>query len=50
MAFVVGEVVRNKLTGRVYRVREVRIGCVIVQRGSTSIKLRTENVERVKGK
>lgn len=44
---VVGETIRNVLTGKTYRVREVRVGCVIAQRGSTAVKLRTENIERV---
>lgn len=43
----VGEIVRNKLTGKTYKVREVRHGYLIVQRGSTAIRLRLENAEVV---
>jgi hypothetical protein len=44
----VGDTVRNKLTGKVYRLREIKRTVAIVQRGSTAISLRIENVEVVK--
>lgn len=46
----VGDTVRNKLTGKTYRLREIRKTYAIVQRGSTAIALKFENMERVKRK
>ena len=46
----VGDTVRNKRTGKVYRLREILRTSVIVQSGSTAIKLRMENIEPVHNK
>lgn len=43
-----GDMVRNRLTGRIYRLREIRRTTAILQRGSTAIRVRLENVELVR--
>lgn len=44
----VGDKVRNKLTGKVYRLREVFRTYAIVQRGSTAIRVQLSNLEPIK--
>ena len=43
----VGDKVRNKLTGKVYRLRELLRTYAVVQRGSTAIRVRLSNLEKV---
>lgn len=45
--FQIGDTVRNVMTGKTYKVREVLKTVAIVQRGSTAIKVRLENLEPV---
>ena len=44
-AMKVGDTVRNKITGKTYRLREIKKTVAILQRGSTAISVRLENVE-----
>jgi hypothetical protein len=44
----VGDKVRNKLTGKVYRLRQIMRTYAVVQRGSTAIRVKIENLEATK--
>lgn len=44
----VGDTVRNRRTGKTYRLREILRTSAILQSGSTAIKVKLENVELVR--
>ena len=45
--FEVGDSVRHRVTGKTYRVREIKKTRIVVQRGSTAIEVAAEKLEPI---